>query len=135
MARTILMAFALATMVSFAATAGAQGEASAKWRQLGETTASVLIDHDTIVALPPYDSFHRIKFKVGDARITLLRIVALYDEGKPDRVDLRERIEPGSESRAIELPTAGKRHLRKLEFWYEAGGTRRGVHVTAFGMK
>jgi hypothetical protein len=135
MARTVWIAFALATMVSFAATAGAQDKSSAKWRRLGETTASFLVDHDTIVASPPYDNFHRIKFKVADAPLTLVRVVALYDEDEPDRVDMRERIEPGGESRTIELPTAGKRNLRKVEFWYDVAGTGRSVHITMFGMK
>lgn len=128
------MTVALTTMVSFAATISAQEGRSATWRTLGETTASVLYDHDAIIVQPPYDNVHRIKFTVAAAPITIVRVVALYDEGEPDRVDLRERLEPDGESRPIELPTAGKRILRKVEFWYDMSGARE-VHVTAFGMK
>jgi hypothetical protein len=135
MSRTVRMTVALTMMLSFAATVGTQEKGSGTWRQLGETTAIFLADHDSIIAQPPYDNFHRIKFKVADAPLTLLRVVALYDEGEPDRVDMRERIEPRGESPAIELQSAGKRNLRKIEFWYDVAGARGGVHVTLFGMK
>jgi len=134
MLRTVWMTTALTTMLSFAATIGAQERRSTTWRQLGETNVGFLYDHDAIIVKPPYDTFHRIKFTVAAAPLTIVRVVALYDEGEPDRVDLRERIEPDGESRPIELPTAGKRSLRKVEFWYDMSGARR-VHVTAFGTK
>ncbi len=135
MSQTVRMTVALTAMLWFAATVGAQEKGSGTWRQLGETTASFLTDHDGIIAQPPYDNFHRIKFKVADAPLTLVRVVALYDDGEPDREDMRERIEPHGESRAIELQSAGKRNLRKIEFWYDAAGARGSVRVTAFGMK
>jgi hypothetical protein len=135
MARIVWVTVALTTMLSFAAVVDAQEEGSGAWRLLGVTTASFLEDHDVIVAQPPYGKFHRVKFKVADAPLTLVRVVALYDDGKPDRIDVRERIEPGGESRAVELQNAGERNLRKIEFWYDAAGGRGGVRVTLFGRK
>jgi len=132
MSRRIWIGIALAAMLSVGA---AQEKKAATWRQLGETTASFLADHDAVIVQPPYENFHRIKFQVADAPLTLVRIVALYDEDEPDRMDLRERIEPGGESRVIELPTAGKRSLRKVEFWYDTADARRSARVTVFGMK
>jgi hypothetical protein len=131
MLRVVWIAAALTAALSV----GAQEKGAATWRELGQTTASALEDHDTIIPRPPYDNFHRIKFAVRDAPLTLVRVVALYDEDEPDRVDMHERIEPREESRAIELPTAGKRNLRKVEFWYDAAGARTGIRVTLFGMK
>ena len=122
-------------MLSFAPKADAQEKSSDAWRQLGQTTASFLADHDMIIVQPPYDNFHRIKFRVADASLTLVRVVALYDEGEPDRVDLRERIEANGESRVIALESAGKRNLRKVEFWYEVASARGSVRVTVCGMK
>ena len=113
----------------------AQEKASGTWRPLGETTASFLADHDNIIPRPPYNNFHRIKFKVMDAPLTLVRVVALYDEDEPDRVDMRERVERNGESRAIELQSAGTRKLRKVEFWYDVAGARGSARVTLFGMK
>ena len=131
MLRTVWMAVALTTMLSVAA----QEKAAGTWRPLGETTASFLADHDNIIPRPPYDNFHRIKFKVMDAPLTLVRVVALYDEDEPDRVDMRERVERNGESRAIELQSAGTRKLRKVEFWYDVAGARGSARVTLFGMK
>jgi len=135
MSRTVWATVALATMLSFAATIAAQEKEAGRWRLLGVTTASFLADHDMIIPRPPYENVHRLRFKVADAPLTLVRVVALYDDGEPDRVDLRERIEPGGESRPIELQSAGKRNLRKVEFWYDAAGDRNGVRVTVFGRK
>ncbi len=135
MSRTVAMTVALTTMLLVARTVGTQEQGSGTWRQLGETTASFLTDHDTVIPQPPYENFHRIKFKIGDAPLTLVRVVALYDDGEPDRVDMRERIEARGESQAIELQSAGKRNLRKIEFWYEAGEARGGVRVTVFGKR
>ncbi len=135
MSRTVWTIVALTTMLSFAATIGAQEKGSGAWRRIGGTTASFLEDHDVVVAQPPYDNFHHVKFRVADAPLTLVRVVALYDDGEPDRVDMREQIEPGGESQAIELQSAGKRNLRKVEFWYDPAGARRNVRVTVFGKK
>ena len=135
MRRTMWITVALTVTLSFAATVGAQQQGSGTWRQLGDTTASFLSDHDMVIVQPPYDNFHRIKFRVADGPLTLVRVVALYDDGEPDRVDLRERIQPRGESRAITLETAGKRNLRKVEFWYEAASARGSVRVTVFGKK
>jgi hypothetical protein len=135
MRRTVWITVVLTTMLSLAPRADAQEKSSDAWRQLGQTTASFLADHDMIIVQPPYDNFHRIKFRVADAPLTLVRVVALYDEGEPDRVDLRERIEPNGESRVIALESADKRNLRKVEFWYEVASARGSVRVTVFGMK
>jgi len=73
---------------------------------------------------------------VTDAPLNLKRLLVTYDNGEPDRLDVRERIEQGGESRAIDLRGAGQRSLRKIEFWYDTAGVARGrADVTVFGMK
>jgi hypothetical protein len=112
--------------------AGAPGT----WRVIGQTTANLTADHDVLVVRGPYDNFRRIKFKVTDAPLNLKLLVVTYDNGTPDRLEVRERIEQGGESRAIDLRGAGKRSLRKIEFWYDTAGVLRGrADVTVFGMK
>jgi hypothetical protein len=71
--------------------AGVAGE----WRLLGQVTANFKADHDTIVVRGPYDNFRRIKFKVTDAPLNIQRRVVTYDNGEPDRLDVRQRIEKG----------------------------------------
>jgi len=112
--------------------AGAPGE----WRLIGQVTANFSADHDVIVVQGPFDNFRRIKFKVTDAPVRIMRLVVTYDNGEPDRLDVRERIDRGGESRAIDLRGAGKRSLRKVELWYETAGVGHGkADVTLFGMR
>jgi len=89
-----------------------------------------------IVVKGPYDNFRRIKFKVTGAPLNIRRLIVTYDNGAPDRLDVRERIEQGGESRAIDLRGVGQRSLRQIEFWYDTAGVLRGrADVTVFGMK
>ena len=112
--------------------AGAPGE----WRLIGQVMANLGADHDVIVVSGPFDNFRRIKFKVTDAPLNIKRLIVTYDNGEPDRLDVRERIEKSGESRNIDLRGAGQRSLRKIEFWYDTAGVGRGrADVTVFGMK
>jgi len=112
--------------------AGAAGD----WRVIGTTQADHSADHDTIVVKGPFDDFRKIKFKVTDAPLNLQRLVVTYDNGEPEKLDVRENISQGSESRAIDLRGAGKRSIRRIDFWYDTKGWLKGkAHVTVFGMK
>jgi hypothetical protein len=112
--------------------AGAAGQ----WRAIGQVSANLVADHDEIIVRGPFDNFRRIKFKVTDAPLDLVRLVVTYDNGEPDRIDTRFRIPKNGESRVIDLRGAGKRSIRKIEFWYDTAGVLRGkADVTVFGMK
>ena len=111
---------------------GAPGD----WRLIGTTHANHTADHDVIVVKGPGDNFRRIKFKVTDAPLNMQRMVVTYDNGAPDKIDVRQNIPKGGESRAIDLRGVGKRSLRKIEFWYDTKGLLNGkADVTLFGMK
>jgi len=106
------------------------------WRLIGTTHASHKADHDAIIVQGPFDNFRRIKFKVTDAPLNMERMVVTYDNGAPDRIDVRENIPKGGESRVIDLRGVGKRSIRKIEFWYDTKGLLNGkADVTVFGMK
>ena len=106
------------------------------WRLIGQVQAGHLADHDTIIVQGPYDNFRKIKFKVTDAPLNLRRLVVTYDNGAPDKIEVRENIPQGGESRAIDLRGVGKRSLRKIEFWYDTKGLLHGkADVTVFGQK
>jgi hypothetical protein len=112
--------------------AGAPGE----WRVLGTTHANHTADHDTIVVRGPFDNFRCIKFKVTDAPLNLRRLVVTSDNGEPDKIDTRQDIPQGGESRVIDLRGVGQRSLRRIDFWYDTKGIGRGTaDVTVFGMK
>ena len=110
--------------------------AAGAWRLIGQTHAGHAADHDTIIVRGPYDNFRRLKFKVTDAPLNLHTLVVTYDNGAPDRIEVRENIRQGGESRTIDLRGVGKRSIRKVDFWYDAQGLVRGkADVTLFGMK
>jgi hypothetical protein len=109
--------------------------AHGSWRLIGTVHADFKADHDAINVQGPYDNFRKLKFKVTDAPVNLDRMVVTYDNGMPDKIDVRQNIPQGGESREIDLQ-GGKRSIRKIEFWYDSKGVLRGkADVTIFGMK
>ena len=110
--------------------------APGQWRLIGQTHAKHTVDHDVIVVKGPYDNFRAIKFKVTDSPLEIYRMVVTYDNGAPDKIEVRQRILKGGESRKIDLRGVGKRSIRKIEFWYETKDILNGrADVTLFGMK
>ena len=143
MRRQVMRLLALfALVVGAASPTGAQQVTQPKpgspgsWRLIGQTHADHAADHDVIVVQGPYDNFRKIKFKVTDAPLTMQHMLVTYDNGAPDRIDVRQNIPQGGESRVIDLRGAGKRSLRNIEFWYDTKGLLNGkADVTLFGMK
>jgi hypothetical protein len=139
---TMLVALAAAVAVASAVPAHADkvvkpnpGPAGS-WRLIGQTHADHGADHDTIVVKGPYDNFRKIKFKVTDAGLNLQHMVVTYDNGQPDKIDVRQNIPQGGESRVIDLKGVGQRSLRRVDFWYDTKGFLKGkADVTLFGMK
>jgi hypothetical protein len=137
-----LLAFAASAAMGWNTSATAQrvgtprGGNAGSWRVLGTTQASHSADHDMIVVKGPYDYFRRLKLKVTDAPLNLQRMVVTYDDnGAPEKIDVRQNISQGGESRVIDL-RGGKRKLRTIEFWYDTKGFLSGkADVTVFGMK
>ena len=106
------------------------------WRLIGQTHADHGADHDTIIVKGPYDNFRRIKFKVTDAPLNMQHMVVTYDNGAPDKIEIRQNIAQGGESRVIDLRGIGKRSMRRIDFWYDTQGFLKGkADVTVFGMK
>jgi hypothetical protein len=105
------------------------------WRLIGSTQANYTVDHDAIIVKGPHDNFRRLKFKVTDAGLNLLSMVVTYDNGTQDRIEVRQNIPQGGESRVIDLK-GGSRSIRKIEFWYDTKGFLNGkADVTIFGKK
>jgi hypothetical protein len=84
----------------------------------------------------PFDDFRKIKFKVTDAPLNMYHMVVTYENGQPDRIDVRQNISKGGESRVIDLKGRGTRRIRRIEYWYESKGLLNGTaDITVFGMK
>jgi len=105
------------------------------WRVIGTVEANLSADHDTLI-VRGFDDFRRIKFKVTNAGLNLQRMVVVYENGEPERIEVRANIPKGGESRQVDLRGAGKRRIRRIDFWYDTKGILNGkAHVTVFGMK
>lgn len=106
------------------------------WQVIGTIQANFTADHDTIAVAGPFDNFRRIKFKVTNAPVNIDRLIVVYGNGEPDKIDVRQSIPKGGESRQIELKGVGQRRIRRIDFWYATKGVLNGkANVTVFGMK
>ena len=113
-----------------------RGGPPGSWRVISSTEASFKADHDGIVVAGPFNDFRRIKLKVTGAPLNLQRLVITYENGAPEEIAVRSNIPEGGESRQIDLAGAGKRRIRRIDFWYDTKGFLKGkAHVTVFGMK
>jgi hypothetical protein len=142
MKRSMMMLAAVLVMVALAWAAPDQkvvqprAAAPGSWVLIGRTEANHSADHDGIVVKRPFDNFRRIKFKVTDAPLNMQHMVITYDNGQPDKIEVRQNIPQGGESRVIDLKGVGKRSIRRIDFWYDTKGFLKGkADVTVFGMK
>lgn len=131
-----LLVCVLFTATSFAQVLGNKNNNNlGDWRLIGTVTASNKADHDVISFNAKKDDFHALKFKVTNSAVNIDRMVVTYDNGEPDRIDVKQEIKEGGESRVLDLK-GGKRSLRKIEFWYDSKGFMNGkADVTVFGRK
>ena len=107
--------------------------AKADWDLLG--TRQDPADHDIIAVSSSRGDFRRIKFSVQRASVDFHRVVVHFGNGSDQRVELRNTIKAGGESRAIDLE-GNDRIIRSVEFWYDANTIRgRRAQVRLFGMR
>jgi hypothetical protein len=137
-ARRLLVTSALALLAGSALADGwymDDGHNNDAWVRLGKVTASHTADHDKIRVEGRNDDFRKLKFRVTDSPLDMHRIVVTYDNGGSERLDVRENIRKGGETRAIDLQ-GGQRSIRTIEFWYDTKGLLNGrAEVIAFGRR
>ncbi len=109
---------------------------SGSWRLIGTTRVSGGGgDNDILRLNGPGDNFRKLKFKVTDSGLNMLRMEVVYDNGGRQKVEIRQNINKGGESRIIDL-NGGKRSIRSIKFWYTDKGFLNGkAKVTVFGRK
>jgi hypothetical protein len=113
-----------------------RGGPAGSWRVIGQTQANLTADQDAIFVKGPNDNFRAIKFKVTGAPLNLQRMLVTYENGQPDKIDVRQSLPEGGESRVIDLAGTGQRHIRRIDFWYDTKGVLQGrASVTVFGLK
>jgi len=105
------------------------------WVRLGRVTATHSADHDTIRVEGRNDDFRKLKFRVSESPLNLHRIIVTYDNGGAEKLEVRQNIPKGGETRDIDLQ-GGRRSIRSIEFWYDTKGLFNGkADVTAYGRR
>jgi hypothetical protein len=105
------------------------------WDLLGTRQVTDRLDHDVIVVGGGRGDYRRIKIAVQRAPIDFHRVVVHFGNGGQQRVELRNTIAAGGETRAIDLDGAD-RVIRSVEFWYDANTIRgRRAQVRVFGLR
>lgn len=95
-----------------------------QWVLIGEKKVSFLVDRD-VIHVTGNDNYSQLKVKVKDGPVHIIDMDVHFENGDKLDVALKQRIPKGGESRVIDLP-GGSRNVRKIEFWYETKGFRKG---------
>ena len=95
-----------------------------QWNLIGEKRVSFAIDRD-VIHVTGNDNYRQLKLKIKDGPVHILDMDVHFDNGDKFDVSIKQRIPKGGESRVIDLP-GGSRNIKKIEFWYETKGFRKG---------
>jgi hypothetical protein len=105
------------------------------WRFIADRMVAFGVDHDVIVTGNTNDDFRKLKLRVTDGPLKMYDMKVYFDNGSVQDVSIRALIRQGGESRVIDLD-GGLRHIKRIEFWYETKGFRRGkARVAVWGFK
>ena len=109
--------------------------ARADWRFIADKWVNYGLDRDVILLGDLKDDFRQLKIRVTDAPLKIYDMKIHFDNGDVQDVSLKLLFRQGDESRVIDL-NGGMRHLRKIEFWYETKGARKGkARVAVWGKR
>ena len=98
------------------------------WRQIGVRDVRDRTDRDTIVVEGPRQ-FERIKLCVYRNPVHFYDVDVRYANGGHQDVSVRQRINPGQCTRAIDL-NGDDRNITTVSLLYEETSYRRGAHAT-----
>ena len=105
------------------------------WRFIADKIVAFGADHDVIVTGNSNDDFRKLKLRVTDGPLKMYDMKVYFDNGTMQDVLIRAHIPQGGESRVIDLD-GGLRHIKRIEFWYETKGFRKGrSRVAVWGYK
>ena len=93
------------------------------------------VDHGVIVTGNSNDDFRKLKLSITDGPLKMYDMKVYFDNGDVQDISIRFHIPQGGESRVIDLD-GGLRHIKRIEFWYETKGFRKGrARVAVWGYK
>lgn len=127
----VVIAVLVVSFFAAAESANAQGGVF-----LGARSVSDRGERDVIGVGGGKGEFRRLQFRVGARAVDFKRIVVHFENGGEEELDLRDRIPAGGQTRWIDLK-GGTRKIDRIELWYDAATTRRGVRsqISAYGAR
>ena len=87
-----------------------------RWERLGQSRVDGRHDHDNIRVFAR-GAFRAIQLRVQGGDIEFQRVVVHFENGADTEVEVRDRIQAGGTTRAIDLP-GDQRRVRSVEVWY-----------------
>lgn len=126
----------LMTLVAFLFAVGASAASAQSWVNLGEKEVQDRSEQDTWHIGKGKGEFRKLKIAVLERAVRFYRLEVKYDNGRVEKLEVKNLINAGGETRAIDL-TGNERFIDKVDVWYEAATARRGKrsHVILYGMK
>ncbi len=115
MKSSFLLSLTTLMVVCFSMAANAAGP----WTLLGSCKVHGHKDYDEIVVTGSQGDFKAIKLFVQNEGIDFDRVVVHYGNGSTDRIDIRNFVPAGGETRVIDLAGAD-RVIRKVVFYYKS---------------
>jgi len=107
----------------------AQSGRGPNWAVLGDRVVTDRADHDTIRVGRDRGSFTAVKFEVRRHGVDFHRVVIHFANGEDQKVELRNSIPAGGETRVIDID-GSNRIITSIDFWYDAKTLGRGRSAT-----
>ncbi len=105
----------------------------AGWHKIGEVSASLKMETESIVVLGA-DKFKAIKLKVTNAPINFLMLKVFYEAGEIEEIPVKSELMPGEETRVMDIKN---KDLKKVTFTYKTmpNNTNEKAHIELYGLK
>ena len=104
-----------------------------QWIELGSAKVNGQADHDTI-QVNNNATFRAIQIRVDGSAVHFDHIIVRYGNGQHEQISVRDVVQPGSSSRAIDLPGA-RRAIAKIDLWYEKASSGHKPKVSIYGLR
>jgi hypothetical protein len=106
---------------------------SGDWELLGRKEVSFIVERDTIEVGRSEGRFRQLRIVVEGAPVEMRDIGVTFGDGSTVHPETRLEFQPGSESRAIDLP-GRDRFIRRIDFVYrKTSGIFRQATVSVYG--
>jgi hypothetical protein len=127
-AKSIRVLSSLLLLLSFSVAVDAQRRGrdrdrdDERWERLGQSRVDGRHDHDSI-RVNARGGFRAIQLRVQGGDVEFQRVVVHFENGADSEVEVRDRIQAGGTTRAIDLP-GDQRRVRYVEIWYSKDNWR-----------